>query len=640
MRHPAMKTSPFHLEELNGVRLLHNQQIKRTMKKNVFSTFILSCVLLSCTEEALFESSEPKSVSTTMPVTIEATLADNGFPATRTGRNPDGTIYWNPSDAINVFFGEDKGRFVSTNTEKAARASFTGSIVISSVMGLNEGEENSNCLWGLYPYDTNARFDGNYITTKLSSKQKGAAGTFADDLYVTLAKNNSFALSFFNVLSGFKFSLTRDDIKSISFYGNNGELLTGTIELGFWEGESVNLLENGKPFVRSVSSNDIYVELAPEETCFEMGKDYYFLFVPKTFSLGFTVILTTIDGKEGVFRYCDRRDFRRNVFVNKSNIDKYLSFEDVESVKILDTKFLAYCLQYFDQNQDGKISVAEAEAVRKIDCSGMGIESLEGISSFPNVEILYCSDNQLKTLDISANEALCVVSCNNNPNLKEIWLDEEQKIDYFTYDKNMVTIKRHFAVPTKVGIPANEVWYTSQNTQAIEPEAVNVGFQMALGAFCPPITSNSYTGGLGKLLMDDLWDEYNSKVANMAFGYNSNLKSIILPEGLFGLEDHAFMHSVYLEGVILPSTVQEIGSYVFDDIWALKTVVIFATTPPTLNGFLYDEGSENYGNMKIYVPQESVNLYKQAEGWCNYANRIYPIAVSETQLMAWDLSGE
>ncbi len=41
-----------------------------------------------------------------------------------------------------------------------------------------------------------------------------------------------------------------------------------------------------------------------------------------------------------------------------------------------------------------------------------------------------------------------------------------------------------------------------------------------------------------------------------------------------------------------------------------------------------DLGDNNYytrSNIRIYVPQESLRIYKEAEGWKYYADRIYGI---------------
>ena len=60
---------------------------------------------------------------------------------------------------------------------------------------------------------------------------------------------------------------------------------------------------------------------------------------------------------------------------------------------------------------------------------------------------------------------------------------------------------------------------------------------------------------------------------------------------------------------------------VFYNCTSLTSVTIEATTPPTLgNNVFY-----NTNECPIYVPSESVEIYKAANGWSNYASRIQAI---------------
>ena len=66
-------------------------------------------------------------------------------------------------------------------------------------------------------------------------------------------------------------------------------------------------------------------------------------------------------------------------------------------------------------------------------------------------------------------------------------------------------------------------------------------------------------------------------------------------------------------------------------ILSLKTIKIFASEPPSLsslwsNDYRFDYGAaQPYAFSGIYVPAESVELYKNASGWKDYADRIFAI---------------
>ncbi|PHR13749.1 MAG: hypothetical protein COA40_04195 [Aequorivita sp.] len=53
-----------------------------------------------------------------------------------------------------------------------------------------------------------------------------------------------------------------------------------------------------------------------------------------------------------------------------------------------------------DTNNDGEIQLNEAQAVLRLDIAGEGINSLEGIQSFLNLEYLRCGSNNIISLDI------------------------------------------------------------------------------------------------------------------------------------------------------------------------------------------------------------------------------------------------
>lgn len=265
-------------------------------------------------------SNDPYASNERQWVEINGCLAEEV--PTKTVRKEDGKIYWKPADDINVFFGSDKGHFTSTNTEDVLTAQFTGTLLISSVVGMNEGAEDDNCLWGMYPYDENATLSNGEITTSLCEDQIGVAGSFKDDSFITLAKNSSFSLAFYNVLSGFRFTVTRSGINSMSFRGNDSEVLAGQLKLSFGD--------NSRPVVNSITNGKTELTLIPENGEFEIGEDYYILMVPTLFSNGFTVTMTTTDNKSGVFVYSNSISFARNIFVRKRNVDSGVQFNSIQ----------------------------------------------------------------------------------------------------------------------------------------------------------------------------------------------------------------------------------------------------------------------------------------------------------------------
>ena len=71
-------------------------------------------------------------------------------------------------------------------------------------------------------------------------------------------------------------------------------------------------------------------------------------------------------------------------------------------------------LLWIDYDKDEKFSDEEIANITGMRIDGMEIETLQGIEYFTALKDLFCSENQLKTLDLSKNTALQFLYCYNN----------------------------------------------------------------------------------------------------------------------------------------------------------------------------------------------------------------------------------
>lgn len=110
------------------------------------------------------------------------------------------------------------------------------------------------------------------------------------------------------------------------------------------------------------------------------------------------------------------------------------------------------------------------------------------------------------------------------------------------------------------------------------------------------------------------------KILGMCCFCGINLKTITLPEGLTTIGNSAFYSSQSLEYLVIPSTVTSIDRVAFYYCKNLQYLQLNGTTPPSLTTNALQETS-----CKIYVPAESVDAYKAANGWKSYASRIEAI---------------
>ncbi len=102
---------------------------------------------------------------------------------------------------------------------------------------------------------------------------------------------------------------------------------------------------------------------------------------------------------------------------------------------------------------------------------------------------------------------------------------------------------------------------------------------------------------------------------------STGLVSLTLPEGLRALEDGAFHDCRRLRSVTLPASLERIGNYCFHYCDSLVEVRNLRPVPqPITNVFKDTLGLKR----TLYVPSQSVPLYRKAPYWRNFA-RILPL---------------
>lgn len=111
-----------------------------------------------------------------------------------------------------------------------------------------------------------------------------------------------------------------------------------------------------------------------------------------------------------------------------------------------------------------------------------------------------------------------------------------------------------------------------------------------------------------------------TSIGDMSFSGCTALTSIELPESLVELVRMSFYECTGLASITIPKNVTKISDS-FSNCTGLNSIIMYPVTPPTGRaGMLYLTN-----DCPIYVPAESVDAYKTADYWSNYADRIQAI---------------
>ena len=108
--------------------------------------------------------------------------------------------------------------------------------------------------------------------------------------------------------------------------------------------------------------------------------------------------------------------------------------------------------------------------------------------------------------------------------------------------------------------------------------------------------------------------------------YCYSLVSYVLSSSITIIKESLFDSCMVLRSAVIPSGITKIEAAAYDRCNQLSEVIVNATAPPVLvkdkSTGIYNQFENNAPGRKIKVPAESLQAYKTATGWSDYADDI------------------
>ena len=251
-----------------------------------------------------------------------------------------------------------------------------------------------------------------------------------------------------------------------------------------------------------------------------------------------------------------------------------------ENIQFEDLQVKAICCKNWDTNNDGELSYAEAAAVTDI-----GDVFSENTNIIAFTELKYFTG-------ITKLSAKAFSKCTS------LW-----KIE----------------IPENVKMLESGSGNGASHGVFLGTAIVNIALPEAL-----TVIGNSAFCNCGSLKMVHMSNNI-IRIEDWAFSGCKKLANISLPEGLTHIGWSSFENCDSLKEVTIPSTVNYVYYNAFTSCDSLVHVYCKPVVPPTHGGnsgygIL---GGDHISGKIIYVPTESVSVYKKANGWKNHASLIY-----------------
>ena len=620
---------------------------------------------MACTQNPIEEQS---AISTDAPETIRVGFEDN---ETRIQLNSAQKTVWTKGDLVSVFYRSDANQKWQYQGETGER--------VGDLKRVDAGTatESTKRVVVVYPYNENY-----YINTEtynvqasLPATQHYLANSYGTDgnIMISSSEYNQFSLK--SVCGWLKLQLTGDGevVKSIKFRGNNDEQVAGELYINSADATAMLASDMGGTDDNNAGGNLVFDDTILTEVVLDCGDGvtlgksataFYIALPPQTFANGFTVEIEDTDG------YAMEQSTAKTFVVERNTISPMAALEFVNpnrptqptpanneiwytngSTTKATTPFRANVFganivsNTYDAAKECWVIKFDSEVTTIGDYAFYYCGSLTSVTIPDSVTTIgggafaNCSSLQEFKSKFASEDGRCLIINGTLNSFAPAGLTEYTIPDsvteigyeafYYCYSLTSVTIPD--SVTTIIGYAFYDCY--SLTSVTIPDSVTTIGDYVFYG--CSSLTSVTIGDGVLKIYADafhrcENLQEFKGKFASedgrcliIDGTLNSfapaGLTEYTIPDSVTEIGYEAFYDCYSLTSITIPDSVMEIGDGAFTGCYDLTSVYCKATTPPAGGSYMFYKDASG---RKIYVPMESVEAYKSAEGWSEYADDI------------------